>query len=459
MSQKFILIENPGVAPVESFTLLGASNKAGSAAIGQFGSGTKFGTLSLLRKGIRPLVYCGNLSIDFGTKPVAFNGEEHSQVFVRLRGQDQTGKQVNRTEDLSVVLRYGEIDWKDKVELALREFVSNALDAVQGDASQVRVEIVDKIPRAKAGHTRVYIALTDEGESFVKNIADWFLHFSQDKVWHSTSIIFKDKPSPAKIYRRGVFVREVRGTSLFDYNLNGLPLDEARVADDWSVKAFAEKALNRVSTAKVVQQILLADKGTWEASFDLTGKYDWTLSDAEKTAASSVWKEAQDALLDDKTIFISEHADSTLAEGKGYKVVRLNSDRYDNALAHGLRTVASVLTTDEREGRKIDVDTDVRAQKAVLHVWNILVSIDATKGEQYPEVRTYTEHNTGGGVTFGLWKDNTVFVNTCLLGGDEISPELFAVCLEELAHHITKATDNSRGFQEYFIQTLTKVLR
>ena len=129
---KFILIENPGVASPSSFTLLGASNKSGTEAIGQFGSGTKFGTLALLRKGIRPIVYCGNLCLEFGTTPVVFDGAEHEQVHVSIKGKDAQGKQVSRKEDLSLVLQYGKIDWADKIELALREFVSNALDATLG---------------------------------------------------------------------------------------------------------------------------------------------------------------------------------------------------------------------------------------------------------------------------------------------------------------------------------------
>src|SRR6185436_18036193 len=216
---KYLLIENPGIAPQESFTLLGASNKSGTDAIGQFGSGTKFGVLSLLRDKINPVVFCGNLRIEFRTKQIAFDGAAHEQLQVRFTGKDRDGRQVNRTEDLSVVLGYGKIDWTD-IRLAAREFVSNALDAVNGDASQVRVEITDKEPRAKANTTRVYIPVDDEKllVDFVENLAQWFLHFS-GKVWRNTAILEKDTPSPARIYRRGVFVREVKHAekSVFDY--------------------------------------------------------------------------------------------------------------------------------------------------------------------------------------------------------------------------------------------------
>lgn len=163
-------------------------------------------------------------------------------------------------------------------------------------------------------------------------------------------------------------------------------------------------------------------------------------------------------MVDNDTIFASESQDVSLAVGKGYKVVRLNETRYQNVLAKGLRTVNSILTVDEREGRRIDTTTNILAEKAVLHVWNVLVSIGLTRGEKYPAVKSYTEVSVGEKRTLGLYKDNTVFINNCLLSED-ISEELFATCLEELAHYITKSTDNSRDFQEFFINALVKVVR
>lgn len=463
-STRYLLIENPGIAAPESFTLLGASNKPGTDAIGQFGSGTKFGVLCLLRDKIYPTVYCGNLKILFSTKQISFDGASHDQLQIRLSGKDRDGRQVNRTEDLSVVLGYGKIDWTD-IRLAAREFVSNALDAVNGDASQVNVKIVDGEPRAKANTTRVYIPLDDTGnlEDFIANLPKWFLHFSSGKVWRNNAILEKDAVSPARIYRRGVFVREVRhaSPSIYDYNLNDLPLDEARVANDYTVKSYAGKVVRNTNTPQVLAKIAVA-KDTWETSFDLAGTWEY-LTEKETAERREAWAAAQDIVLGARGVFLGATADESLTVGKGYTPVRVSQEVLEAAEKYGLRTPAKILTADEREGRRVDKveDTDPRAQKAVLHVWNKLVGINATRGEQYPEVRTYSEDLQGERRTLGLWKDNVVYINKCLLSNTifPLSSELFAVCLEELAHHITKATDNSRDFQEYFIQTLTKVLQ
>jgi len=460
---KFILIENPGVAAVESFTLLGASNKVGSDAIGQFGSGTKFGVLTLLRRGLRPIIYSGNLRIEFGTTKIVFDGAEQEQVYINLSGKDRDGKQVKRRENLSVVLRYGEIDWKNDVKLALREFVSNALDATNGDATQITIGVVGGPygvePRAKAGTTRVYIPCDDAGEceSYITNIEENFLHFG-NKPWKHTSIIEKIAPSPAKIYRRGVLIRTVNKTSLFDYNLNDLPLDEARIANDWTVQHYCAKSLREVCTPGLVAKLLLADK-EWETTFTLDNSNDYYLTEKERATRATIWSEGQTLAFTDNTVIASKHSDTSLEEGKGYIVQKVSEEIYNAAIANGLRTRASILSYDEREGRRVDEITDDWAVQAVRIVWQKLCDIDATRGEELPTIKTYSQEIEGNGKTLGFYRDNTVFINKCLLSEDKISPELFATIFEELSHHISKCGDNSRGFQEYAIQVACQLLR
>ena len=73
--------------------------------------------------------------------------KEFNRVVVRYGGSDPvTGASRSSTEDLGFVLNYGEKDW-DEVALALREFVSNAIDRSireKGDWSGVKIELVDE---------------------------------------------------------------------------------------------------------------------------------------------------------------------------------------------------------------------------------------------------------------------------------------------------------------------------
>jgi len=220
------------------------------------------------------------------------------------------------------------------------------------------------------------------------------------------------------------------------------------------VRSEAAKAIRYCNDPKVLAKLIVANE-SWESNFDLTGNYDWELSVNDIAARQDAWKRAQDIVLGDRGIFLTKSADDSLAVGKGYKPLVVSSNVFEATVKHGLRTPDKILTADEREGRRIDEVTDDNVVKAVVSVWNRLVDVGATRGEEFPGVKSYQEDLQGEKRTLGLWKDGVVYINTCLVSGQEISKELFAVCLEELAHHITKATDNSRDFQEFFIQLAT----
>jgi hypothetical protein len=66
-----LLIQNPGVSPIEGFLLLGVSMTRDcgvEGTIGQFGSGTKHAINVLLRAGLKVVVYCGKTRLEFLTR-------------------------------------------------------------------------------------------------------------------------------------------------------------------------------------------------------------------------------------------------------------------------------------------------------------------------------------------------------------------------------------------------------
>ena len=169
----FLMIENPGVAPVESYTTIGLSTARGRAdQIGQFGSGTKQAITLLLRKGIAVFVYLGNQKrLEFKVMKetiVDATGEKVACHRVVYRINKGAWKSTSWTLDM------GSQDW-DHVNMALREFVSNALDAVsrikklkerpqwakgnlpeKETPDRVNIELTDN-KRAKEGVTRVLL--------------------------------------------------------------------------------------------------------------------------------------------------------------------------------------------------------------------------------------------------------------------------------------------------------------
>jgi len=233
----YLKIENIGVCPVEGFTVLGVSladtsNHAG--VIGTFGSGSKHAVAVCLRNNLDPVVFCGSLRLEFFTRPqVVSDGQaskDFARVCVKYGGTDPTtGSSRSQTDDLGFVLDYGKQDWNE-VALALREFISNAIDRSireWGDWSGVKIEIVDENQvRAKRDSTRVFLPLTPDVLNFYNDLGKWFLHFSEPESLQKQILPKRNRNlgdrRAAVIYRRGVRVREFEASnteSLFDYNL------------------------------------------------------------------------------------------------------------------------------------------------------------------------------------------------------------------------------------------------
>ncbi len=208
----YLKIENVGVCPPEGFTVLGVSladTSTNEGVIGTFGSGSKHGVAVCLRNNLPPIVFAGTLKMEFSTRPQTVSdnqaSKEFGRVVVKFGGTDQTtGTSRSRTEDLGFVLDYGKHDWQE-VNLALREFVSNAIDRSireKGDWSGVKIEIVEESQvRAKKDHTRVFIPLSPDILEFYNNLGKWFLHFSEPESL-SKAIPAQEEPQPHRTVRR-----------------------------------------------------------------------------------------------------------------------------------------------------------------------------------------------------------------------------------------------------------------
>lgn len=478
----FLKIENIGVCPPEGFTVLGVSladtsNHAG--VIGQFGSGCKQAVGVCFRNGVTPTVFCGSLRLEFFTKPQTVADSKASKDFARVcvkyGGTDPvTGASRSSTEDLGFVLDYGKQDWTE-VALALREFVSNAIDRSireQGDWSGVKVEIVDESRvRAKKDSTRVFLPLTPEVLAFYNDLGRWFLHFSEpeslnEAILPKTNRNIGDRKA-AVIYRRGVRVREFEASdteSLFDYNLNNLTIDEARKASDWDVRYHCGRALanaDRKVLAVLFDRLLNSDENCWEFGFDT-----YSLNSCcDNEDRRQDWQEAFSQVAGETAVLTGEGTKDRL-ERKGYKPVVAPEGILYAASRYGVQTSTSVLSADELSGREI-TDASPDAQAAVDFAWEWLEEVGLTNGKEKPPVRCFTSILDGGTMLNGYYRDGQVFINSDLAGAGSLlsgrqalSNRLLKVALEEISHFVTNgATDNSRDFQDYLLDVAVKLAR
>jgi hypothetical protein len=482
----YLKIENIGVSPAEGFTVLGVSladtaNNRG--VIGQFGSGNKHAVNVLLRHNLSPVVFAGTLRMEFFTKDQTVSDSKATKDFARVGvkygGTDPvTGSSRSSTEDLGFVLDYGKQDW-DEVALALREFVSNAIDRSireLGDWSGVKIEIVDeKQVRAKSGYTRVFVPLNPDVLQFYNDIGKWFLHFSEPESLDKAILPKKNRNlgdrRAAVIYRRGVRVREFTSSdteSLFDYNLNDLTLDEARKASDWDVRHHAGRALagaDKEVLSIFFDHLLNSDNSYWEYSFDnyaLTPAYGDS-AEVEETRRKN-WQEAFLQVAGEKAVLTGEKTSDQL-QRKGYQPVEAPEAIVTAASRYGVQNAASVLSADELLGREI-TEPSPDAQAAVDFVWEVIEAHGLTNGKQKPPVKGFTTILDGGVMLNGYYRDGVVYINSDLGGSASVkggraalSNRLLKVALEEVAHWTTNATDNSRDFQDYLLDLAVKLSR
>ena len=287
----FLLVQNPGVAPVEGFTLLGVSTTRDcgvEGAIGQFGSGNKHAINVLLRAGLKVVVYCGKTRLDFQTRD-----DEIDDGLIRKpvkRVMCKMGGTSTRTIDLGWVLDFGAIDWTD-LGMALREFVSNAIDRTVREENGEFVPAIldgrllvgsvgDEKLKAKDGYTRVYVEMNAEVQRYVDELPRRFLHFSADPSQVKKSFLPKDGRNlngtkTAVIYRAGVYVREIEESvdeSVYDYNFktHELQIDECRNSSDYTIKVAIAKLYRSASVTELISVFdALADaKPVFEARLD-----------------------------------------------------------------------------------------------------------------------------------------------------------------------------------------------
>jgi hypothetical protein len=470
---QYLKIENVGVCPTEGFTIFGASSKNETTdpnIIGTFGSGAKHGISLALRQGLMPIVYCGKTRLAFYTKPLKIKGVAgeavHQQLCVKISGHTEDNKTINQDRELDHTLSYGNKDWSE-LSLALREFVSNAIDACyeQGLSQDcMSVELVEENQvRAKGGTTRIFVPATMDVVRFHQEIGKWFLHFSEPQNMETKLLFKKDrncvdssgnKKSTAVIYRRGVRVREFTSSnvpSLFDYNIPDLSIDESRTIDDWKAKFECGQALAQAEDPTVptlIFQKLAKEETCWELEQD---GFALTYNIPDKLNKQQMWHNAFYAVCG-KNAVLTTSALADRVKEKGYIPVILsnNHNGFMKFLKElSIRSDVDVLSANDLNGRKIFAPS-IAVTQALNWVWDKLEQIDMTYNRPKPEVRCFKQMTESSSMTFGYWLDGTVYINEDV--SQNTNNSLMDTMVEEVAHHITKATDGSRDFANFLIR-------
>lgn len=435
---QYLMIENDTVAPIESFTVMGLSTARGvDGKIGQFGTGNKFGILTLLRAGYTPYIFCGNEKLFFATEN-AVMGSNHAYKKVTLKQGQKAPK------DLGWSVDFGALDWTN-IHMGLREFVSNAID--QSTWFGTHICISDN-PRAKSGTTRIFVELTHDVKAFYDAIPDLFLHAVGKE---NEQILKKNKPGKTKIYREGVLVRVVNGDGepdgLFDYNAKAcdIQIDEARNMSNSTVMQTVGKILSRdkEAIASILRASIKGDK-VWEH------KIPYYYYETYGSGKKDNFVEAFKAVCGD-TMLTNNRVEADVAARKGFTSTLVEGAMFDVLKECGVKTTESVISEVEKTGDTI-LDPTPKTVETFNRVWGWITDLNITMGKSKPELKSFESTMNAGTLKMGRYLDNTIFINTQF----EENPQTM---LEEIAHHITGATDNSRDFQDYVFLVATNAMK
>jgi hypothetical protein len=446
----YISIRNPGVAPVEGYTTLGLSTSADSTIngiIGQFGSGNKHAVNLLLRNGRKIIIYLGTKRLEFGSTIKTVHAPDGSHVY-----NNATITVDGETQELGYTLEFGKYDWDD-VTMALREFISNAIDMtikLNGDHQHTDLKISTCAkPKPIDECTCVYIEADDAMMEYVRDLGKFFLHFS------GMDLCLKHIPQPSntpcRMYREGVFIRELKDHSLFSYNLSDIKIDESRNLDKYKAESIITDELKEFDTdeASMVLEAVRKQDHYLETRLleDCYGMRHTTI-DAWERAVKSTFT------LDDILCQANPYIVQRVIE-EGYNPIPVTTDMLHVLRKQGAQTYKDILdTVSQCEFEVFDGDADDALIE--IAVWEGLELFDATGGEEQPIVKYFNDPETSGSHRkLGMCKDGIVFINSCLRGD---SVMLRATLVEEYVHFLSGCSDCSRGFQTFCCETISKAI-
>jgi len=451
-----LLIQNPGVAPIESYTLLGASGSRDNNDVnGKFGSGNKLGITCLLRKGHKVTVYAGTDRLVYGTREAEFEGKPCKRVTLSINGK--------KPVDLGWTLDWGCVDWTH-THMGLRELVVNALDAsIKGrgykadlQTGDLKVALDPTKPRAKGGFTRVYVEVNEDVEQFVEELPKRFLHFTDTPldqvILPKAGRELSDGGRPM-IYLCGVYVCELPGEAgIYDYNFQagGIEIDECRNSNEYSVRGAIAKLLRRASAAELapIFEAIGQGKVTMEAKLDpyyLCPSWD-TPRDVEKANWQAAWKQAHG----DAVVTPSDSRSLEYVQRKGLRAKSIDSSGWRESLQRfGIKADSDVLSAGEMVGR-IPCGVDVATYNSFTTFWSRAKEGGMTDGKDSPVVAGFREdkHTTNVYV-----EGDTVFVKAGLDGLDTCK-----AILEGIAEYVTGAGTLTGRFQDWAFTFLLEVL-
>jgi hypothetical protein len=409
----YIEFANKGEVPINAFKLLGASSKRNdSSKIGYFGTGLKYALAVLLREGIPFKVYAGEKEVKISTRKTKFLDQEINVITVN-------------GEKTSITVEAG-INWEPW--FAIREIYSNNLD--EGGTMKPFQSM-----KPEAGTTKIYVGIDEKVQQFTENWAQYFSN-TRTVLFENPhyKILQKANKDFLTVFRRGICTYQNRKTSLFDYDVVRLGINESRVAEhDYEARQRCAEALACCTNAEVLTEFMNCDVEKYAEKDSDWWTYIFDEFNCEYRI-SDTWLE----VFKDKRIVPTEYG--------GFYGMTENSVALPERLCKKLY---------ERFGDKLQIMGATKEAYIILDKKPTTIVEPAMKllekvGFGYPMEKVRWAKFKDEGV-LGLADGGLVLLSEKL---DSIaySNDILEVLFEEVAHTKSGKSDNTRGFQDYIIK-------
>jgi hypothetical protein len=94
---------------------------------------------------------------------------------------------------------------------------------------------------------------------------------------------------------------------------------------------------------------------------------------------------------------------------------------------------------------------------AVDFMWDMIEKYHVQNGREKPDTKEFRKIMSFGSQTLGYYRQNNVYINQDIVGQaahndrTTLNQQLLVTALEEITHHVTGSTDNSRDFQDFLL--------
>lgn len=417
---KYLKIQNHGELDVRLVALMGGTTKSNDAyKIGQFGTGLKYTLAYLFRNNLDFKIYVGENLVNVTLDTEEIIGEKFDIICIN----------GHRT---SITTKMGE-DWK--AWMIVRELWCNALD--EGCAVKDEVEITT----GTAETTTFFIQIDSQIRDVLKNWNKYFIH-EQTPIFEDGNYALYPAGDHLCIYKQGILIYEdEKSKAVFGYDDKTAYINELRqlqYAPSYCITSCLYRA-NVAAASYFIENVTEKHyEGTEEMSYAWYGRF------------SDAWKEA----IGGAKLIYRKVVEDLKARGNSIdmtgmimvpKVVYLALSQQFEGI--GALRVASTI------GDFLE-DYDEKIERCINKAVTILEACNYTI---HPDLEFRYGYFEDKSVLAKVSLDKKiVFFSKTLLQRPLI--DVVATVIEENEHFNTGMSDNTREFQQHFIDLYTRSL-